>query len=49
MKKPIVIVCEVPGEEPRVVVSFDDYQEAANHVAMLNQETNTNPYKIQQH
>ena len=46
MKKPIVIVCEVPGEEPRVVIKFDDYQEAVNHVAILNQETNTNPYRI---
>lgn len=43
---PFLVVCNVPGERTRIVGGFDDFSEAIARCHLLNQSTNTRPYKV---
>jgi hypothetical protein len=46
MNHPFIVICQPPGIEPRIITGFDDYYSANHHALILNQETNTQPYKV---
>ena len=45
-KQPFVIVCQIPGDEPRMIRGFDHLDEANQELARLNKPTYSQPYKL---
>ena len=44
--QPFIVVCQIPGDEPRIIRGFDYLDEANQELARLNKPTNSQPYKL---
>ena len=44
--QPFIVVCQIPGDEPRIIRGFDTFDEANQELARLNKPTNLCPYTL---